>query len=116
MHDYKLIRTWVRFPGKSKVDTYDYLTSAGQEKALAVPATRDQGIYNEAEQGYCYSFHFKFSDEMFEDGKMPHDLEPLYKIAELRVREDYVADPGKIDLQWSSVVPGQYIDQGKVKV
>lgn len=115
MPDFKLIRTWVRFPGRSRKDTYHYLTLEGQKQALAVPATRDQGIFNELEGCYCYSFHFQFHPEMFEDGKVPHNLQPLFEIAQRRVREEYVADREAINHQWSNAVPGQYIDQGKVE-
>ena len=112
MPDYKLLRTWVKFTGKSKAETWDYLTPLGQQRTRTLLDTADQG--RKTEDGYVYCFHLRFSPDQFADGKIPQELSELAEIAHRMVLEDYVAKPKKVVEQFSDIVPGQYIDQGKV--
>lgn len=111
MPDYKLIRTWIKFKGASKAETFDYLSPEGQKRAKYCRDTADQGRkVGEAE--YVYPFQIKFFEHQFEGGFPENILE----IAERQALSDFVRDKSQVTAQFSNEVPGQYIDQGKVNV
>lgn len=113
MPDYKLLRTWVTFEGSTKEETFGYLTPEGQDQARTLLDTADKG--RRTQTGFAYSFHFRFYPHEFADGKVPNKIEDLAALAEAKLLAEYVFRPDKVLDKFSDIVPGQYIDQGKVK-